>query len=296
VVSLLRDRRYAPLPVLPGGEAPAALDLVLVIDGTTRVYENPEAKGQSGSSAGSNGEEPSTAPAGLRPLLGREEAWREHVDALVGLAEALAAEVDSLRVGFLAFGDHEVKTLRAPGLRPSYHLYPEPGGAVRFRSFDADALREGLLGIPPCSGGDFVDALADALDRCVELRWHEDAQRVVLVTGDSPGYSILRPAPRGADLQAREKDVETLALALHRAGVQTATVYHRPPPEGGFETLGHAKALIGHAADQYRRIASRADLAFEASSFEPEVVAGRILSPPPLMGRGPSYGVLEEDA
>ena len=77
-----------------------------------------------------------------------------------------------------------------------------------------------------------MDALADALAECASARWHPEARKLLVVTGDSPGYSILNPAPWGANAAVREKDVETVALDLHRKGVEGSSV--RLPACQGF--------------------------------------------------------------
>jgi hypothetical protein len=284
VLSLPPDERYAPAPPVEGrGSRAGALDLAILVDGTTRVCRG-----------GTKGSKTAASEPAVGPLLADEGAWRRHADLLVEIAEGLAKELD-LQLGVFAFGDRPADSLRAPGLRPSYELHPQNGSGWKLEAQSADALRSALLAIPPTSGGDFVDALGESLAECVKLPWREEARRVVMVTGDSPGYSILDPAPAGANLLPRHLDVDTQVLALHKkVGVEVATVYHVPPPERRLEALGFERALLEHAATQYRRLASRRELAFEAPAIEASDVVLRLLDTPRILTRGPGYGVLLE--
>lgn len=281
VLSLPPDERYAPAP--PTGSAGAALlDVAVLVDGTARWW---------GDRDGGSGDRPGpTEPA---RLLGDGEAWSAHAERLVEIVAGLAGESD-LRAGVFAFGDDEPAGLRGPGLHPSYRLHPGEGGGWRLEALAPDDLRARLLAVPATSGGDFVDALADALEACAELPWREGSRRLVLLTGDSPGYSILHPAPAGASLLPRRLDVDTQALALHRLGVEIATLYHRPPPEADPGILDFERALLDHAACQYRRLASRPELAFDAAGPEAPEVVRRLLGAPRWIARGAAYGVLLE--
>lgn len=273
VLSLPGDARYAPAPPIraPGGEG-AALDLVLVIDATSRVWV----------------EGGKDARGGLRLLLGQPEAREAQVEMLVAVAEGLAGSTD-LAIGVVAFGDHEMPEVRAPDLRPEYLLHPPSAAESRPFRFDSAGLRSTLAAIPPTTGGDFVDALAEALDRCAELPWRAGSRRVVLLVGDSPGYSLLSPAPPGANGCARSRVVETEADRLHRRGVEIATLYRPPPEEAGHETLYVASKLAEHAAAQYRALASHPGVAWGLGSIDPEEMVRRLLDVPAVLARGAAY-------
>jgi hypothetical protein len=298
VLSLPPDERYAPAPPVEGGGSRAeALDLAILVDGTTRVFVQPPKPSkhkatEQQASKKQRSENPPPEPI-LRPLLAEEAEWRLHGDLLVEILDGLGEEVD-VKSGVFAFGDHEVADLRAPGLRPAYRLYPRNGAGWKLGTLSSDGVRKRLLAIPPSSGGDFVDALADALEACVRLPWRDDARRVVLVTGDSPGFSVLHPAPPGANLLARHLDVDTQTLALHRIGVEVVTLHHATPPESRLGALDYERALLEHAAVQYRRLASRRDLAFEAAEAEAAEVVRKLFDTPQALVRGAGYGVLLE--
>lgn len=281
VLSLPPDERYAPAPPM-GSHGAALLDVAVLVDGTARWW---------GDRDGGSGDRPGpTEPA---RLLGDGEAWSAHVERLVEIVAGLAGESD-LRAGAFAFGDDEPAGLRGPGLHPAYRLYPGEGAGWRLEALAPDDLRARLLAVPATSGGDFVDALADALEACVELPWREGSRRLVLLTGDSPGYSILHPAPAGASLLPRRLDVDTQSLALHRLGVEIATLFHRPPPEIDPGFLDFERALLDHAACQYRRLASRPELAFEATALEASDVVRSLQGAPRWIARGAAYGILLE--
>lgn len=287
VLSLPPDARYAPVsPAADGPSRGSALDLAVLVDGTTRVCR--EATRDSGSEDKSQASEPEACP-----LLADEDAWSRHVDLLVEIAGGLAEETD-VKAGVFAFGDRPVEDLRARGLRPGYPLHPRNGSGWKLGSLTSDELRARLLAVPPTSGGDFMDALADGLEALTRLPWREGARRLVLLTGDSPGYSILHPAPAGANLLPRRLDVDTQVLALHRIGVEVVTLYHALPAEARQRALDYERVLLDHAALQYRRLASRRELAFEAGQADPADVVHRVLDGPWTCARGAGYGVLLE--
>jgi len=283
MLSLPPDERYAPAPPVDrAGSRAESLDLAILVDGTTQVLIEPPARPK----------KPPPDPE-LRPLLAEEATWRSHGDLLVDIVNGLSEALD-LKVGVFAFGDQEVAGLRAPGLRPAYRLHPRNGSGWKLGDLPSDEVRSRLSAIPSSSGGDFVDALADALEACVGLPWREGVRRVVLITGNSPGYSILHPAPAGANLIARSLDVDSQAMALHRIGVELVTLYHPVPEESGLGVLDYGRSLMEHAAAQYRRLASRRELAFDAGSTEAPDVVQSLLDTPPVLVRGAGYGVFLE--
>lgn len=271
------DNEPAP-PLRPATKA-RQLDVALLVDGTT--------------CAGGVGA--AQTPAGELPppplLLSNRELWRRHAEPLVETLETLAAEMKAdLRVAVIAFGDRPVAEAGAPDLRPAYHLHPARPEDRVLRRESGDQLRARLLSLPGSSGGDFVDSLADALAACRELRWRQGARKLVLLLGDSPGYSILRPPPRGADAQVRERDVDVEAAALHRDEVEILTVYHAPELDAvTWRLLGE---FIGHARAQYQRLAARPELAFDTASFDPAAAVAALKRRVPAVGRGASHGIL----
>lgn len=285
VLELPPDARYAPPPPIraPRGGG-AGLDLVLLVDATTRIWveatQEQKKRGELGKP---------------RLLLGQPDFWRPRVDLLVSIAEGLAASAD-LAIGIVAFGDHEIPGVRAPELRPTYVLHPPSAAAARPVPFQPSALRAALESLPATSGGDFVDALAEGLARCADLPWRPGSRRVVLVMGDSPGYSLTSPAPAGANGRVRERTVEAEADRLHRQGVEIATLYQSLPEVSRFAALDVPRRLMEHAAGQYRTLASRPEMAWESGSIDPDGAVRSLLEAPGALARGAMHPVQRRDA
>ena len=138
-----------------------------------------------------------------------------------------------------------------------------------------------------------MDALADGLHACGELHWRPRSRKLVVLAGDSPGHSLETPVPSGGDAHARLHDVDREALRLHRAGIEILSLYTGPAAtvSGDDPVTQRRRALLDHARDQYRRLASEPGLAVEA--LDPEILARRLLGRTRPLGRGASYGCLE---
>jgi len=266
VYTLPADHRFAPLPLVRHQLGRRQLELVFVIDGTTRAVEGSL-------------------------LLDTSPHWATVVEQLVAIVTALGAGRVA-RLGLLAFGDHSLPILDAADLQPSYWLWPREAERGKLPWLRAGDLRARLLSLPSSSGGDFVDALADALALCAHLPPHATARRVVVVFGDSPGHSLLDPAPDGADLLPRAQEIEGPLLRLHAAGTLLVTIFHDADLRSAAGWAPHPD-IPEHAQRQYARLASTPAHAFLLSSLDPRRVAKAILRPPKLRGRGCSYGILE---
>ncbi len=159
--------------------------------------------------------------------------------------------------------------------------------SLAFRPFQREAAESLLAAIKPSPGGDFVDALADALATCNRLPWSKDARKLALVLGDSPGHSIVHPIGNCGDATVRVHDVDLEAAELHRQGVEILTLYNRPPadfvPKGG-----HGGELLQRAAQQYLRLASTPHYALDIATFEHTDVARRLNGRDFPIGRGAS--------
>jgi hypothetical protein len=255
------DRYDAARPILPAA-ADASLDIAIVIDGTLRNW---------------NG-------GGSPRLLDQKDLWGAHVDALMDFITRLVDGRDA-RAAVIAFGDQDPPAVTAADLRPRYRLSPVD---EQLQTSGVGRLRERLLALEATPGADFVDALADALNACVRLRWRKESRKIVVVSGDSPGHSLLFPLPKGADLGVRHLDVDTQALALHRLGIEIVTIYHDPPAE---KKVGFARELLSGAKAQYVRLASMPELAFEAAALHP-AAAERVGSISSAVARGMTLGEL----
>ncbi len=273
VLTLPAEARLEPPLPRNGGGAGEALDLALVLDGTMLI-----AAGKSQT---------------LERLVGHPEEWPETVDYLLELLDVLAAGSADLRVTVMAFGDTPVPGITARDLLPSYLLEP-PADQRLLAAFDPAALRDRLLHLPSSAGGDFVDALGDALDAALYLRWRRRARQLALLLGDSPGHSLHHPAPPGADGQARTFDVDEQAMELHRQGIELATIYCDLPADNGMYGVDFQRRLLEHARQQYGRLASRPELAFLASQTNASEVAERLLAATGPVARGPCLGILAE--
>jgi hypothetical protein len=261
------DSSNDPLPPIQPAAEVAQLDLVVVIDGTIRNWAVKDA-------------ETIASPQ----LLADKDRWMAHVETLLDLAARIAAHRDS-RMAMLAFGDQPQPAMTAIDLKPLYPLYPREDERV-LQPFDAERLREKVLAVSATSGGDFVDALGDALAACLRLRWREGARKLVILSGDSPGASLLHPLPNGADFCVRRLDVDTQVLDLHRLGVEVVTIYHAPPRH----LVALNRELLEATRRQYCRLASLPELAFEASTFDPGVAAERLTSISRPIARGAALG------
>ena len=274
VFLLPADDLYDPAtPILPP-PPDASLDLVLLIDGTiSQISRDGQALTH-------------------ELLLERRPLWESHVEKLLDFVERLGFGRRDCRAAVVAFADQPPPDASAKDLLPRYHLFPAEEER-RFHRLDRNRLLEALLAIPASSGGDFVDALGDALDACARLHWRQEARKLLVLSGDSPGLSLLRPLRRGADLGAREKDVDTQGLRLHRLGVETVTIYHAPAEAATFD-LEVQRDLLRSASDQYARLAALPEWAFRASTFDPARAAVAVGSRSGLLGRGAALGELVE--
>ena len=273
-----------PLILLPGNPAlspperpiaragqQAGLDLAIVIDATVRVFE-PGKKSWL--------------------LLADRERWLAHVTKLRGFVECLAGAFDEFRCAVLAFGDQPIPNVTAADLQPAYRLYPPEIHPGLLRVSSPEQVERQLLSIEPSSGGDFVDALADALAACQSFHWRPSVRKLLLLSGDSPGHSIVRPVRKGGDASVRQHDVDSGVSRLYRLGVELLTVYH--DPDRGFlnDLIGPSREFQQYAQEQYRHLASLPELAFAASQFEGKREAEQVCEMSGLIGYGGSYGEL----
>jgi hypothetical protein len=264
--SLLLLPPVKPPPAPPQARPPGrGLDLALLIDATWQ-YSNPE-------------------QGGAMRLLGDAEAWSRIASALTLLVAGLAFD-PSTRVAVLGFGDAGLPHPAAADLQPAFVVAPAPRG---FEPFDKAPLTERLRGLPPSSGGDLVDSVAEGLAATCELPWHPEHRKLVLLAGDSPGYSILHPAPGGAAAFARAADVDEIAAGLFERGIEIAT--HCAPAKG---LQPAARQIFDYTRAQYRRLASLPGWALGMDDLStPQAAARHLLGRPEWLARGAAAGILE---
>lgn len=276
-VVLPGDARYAPLDPLPAPVAGQPWDIALVIDGTTRIRD------------------PSSRDGERHLLLADPNRWPAMAGRISELVERLAqGSGGASRVTVLAFGDEPLAGLSDPGLRPAYLLrWGLAGDGHGFTPVGRVDLAQALTELPGSPGADFTDALGDALYACSQLHWRAQARRLVVLFGDSPGYALAAPVPRGGNSRARRHDVDMEARRLHRAGVEILTIYQTQPwPTGGVgdPLTAQRRELVRHVADQYLRLASEVRLAATAETFDVKAVAATLLERDYPLARGHSFG------
>ncbi|MBT3223090.1 MAG: hypothetical protein HN348_28795 [Proteobacteria bacterium] len=270
VFFLSNNHPYAPLSPIAPDKGARQIDLVVVVDGTTLTHD-PGAPGA----------------MQLSPLLATRQRWARHCEQIQQFATVLG-EGREFRVCALAFGDHVGDSVVDRALWPSYVLMPEPR---RLSWTNLDELAKSLHELPPSSGGDFVDALGDALSAVADLRWRQSARRLILLTGNSPGHALREQPPLPADAHIRSHDVDCGAEVLHKLGVEMCTIFHDYPEDSGLLDSPQA-VLIKHTVRQYRRLASLPEWAWTQSDFNATEAAKTVMNAPQAIGRGPALGVL----
>jgi hypothetical protein len=243
------------------------------VDATTRRWEETEEEGLQS-----------------KLLLADKAEWSANVDRLLQLVDGLAVGRSRIRVAVLAFAD-EAYAVDAPReLAPRFLLYPPDVGSRQLVSRDPEAVARLLSRLPESNGADYVDALGEGLAAACELSWSPTARKVLLLLVDSPGYSVIAPAPWGADARVRTVDVDTEVARLHRRGVEVVTVFAGPPAELGLYDPGRPTALLlHHAREQYQRLASTPDYAAELEGLDPDALAANLTATSGPLARGATW-------
>lgn len=276
VLMLPPDEDYAPAPPLQPARDSRDLDVLFLIDGTTRFVPD--------------------SSESLVPLLSEPQAWIQHVQKLLLFVTELKKRYAEVRTGVMAFGDHSMEFIASSAdLKCGYVFYPENPEERKLRACTEEQLRQQFLSLEATGGGDFVDALADALLQSGYVGWRPKARRVLVLCGDSPGFSLLKPAPPGADIHVRHLDVDQEAMRLHvQHRVEIVTIYLGFRASLGKNPYGisEPRSLTDHARSQYRRLASLPNFFWDGPSFDPGEAANALNRVPSAIGRGPSYGIL----
>jgi hypothetical protein len=282
VLFLPPDDRYDPPPPLRRAHETGKLDLAFLVDATTLMLIPAKDK----------------EPPRLAPLIDRmnPDAWHALAGALADVAKRLGSAYSSLQTSVMAFGDENMEFLAsAADLQCRHVIYPPSPDQRLLRPLTDEQLRARLRRIPATSGGDFVDALAEGLRAAGSLGWRPEARHLLLLVGDSPGFSLLHPAPPGADARVRSLDVEWEALRLHvRHQVEIGSVYAGAPPEALPYQIAAPELYLDFARDQYEALASHHTLFWSLAEFKPELAAEAFCNAPRVLGRRASYGILEE--
>ena len=303
---------YGPLPPIPPPRGNEAWDCCLVIDATTRcskiaehtwarIPDDAQHPGETADAPADQQEAQDNAPAGLDTfLLNCPNQWGAIVESVVELVRQLGQPGPNCRLAVIAFGDEpSAPGVFAADLVPRFHLLhlPDDRPAHLLMPLAPERLSE-LLNrqIKPTPGADFVDALADALIAAGQLQWGDRSRRLLVLIGDSPGHATAHPVPYGGDALARRGDVDTAAAHLHRERVTIMTLYQTPPAAITAALLEAQSALVDHARNQYRRLASVPELAFTTADFDPQAALTTLRDRTAPLGRGPCWGRLVQHA
>lgn len=262
---LLAAEYPAPPPPL-AAEADVPWQVAFLIDRTARWYGHG-------------------APGG--PLLATPAHWATLRGQLTGYGQALA-QAGQVQFAVLGFADAPIPEAAAADLRPQG---PVPGLGERFQPWDERQADSALAVLPASSGGDWVDALAEALVAAAGLPWAADARRLVLLCGDSPGYALRHPISATADALAREQDVDLAAALLYARGIELVTVWQRPPEPFVQGLAGPARAILTATGAQYARLATGPAHALEATGLDPAALAAALRGRTGPLARGACLGL-----
>jgi hypothetical protein len=282
------------------------IDVVFLVDGTMRLaprrflFDRITARQAAGSLTIPGGSETEAAqsPAAIGPDTARAALFGPILEAL---SRAVSGENGAdLHASVCSFADLKTNgLLDATDLQPDYVTSPS---APKLQKVSQIAgLQRMLDEVRPSSGADFVDAVSEGLELCNTIRWRPDSRRIVILVGDSPGFSFRHPIEGQMDLHARALDVHIEAERLAVKGVEIVTVF------SGLGQIPNStpKPLIGPIAatrEQYRALASSDDHAFtmewDRNAASPiadfgerlPALLGRDL-PPKWLGRGVCWAI-----
>jgi len=286
VFTLPVDYDFSPVLIPPPSDEQKSLDIAILIDATMRQFSDTTVD------AGKEVKVP-----WYTKLLLNTEAWTENVDKICQLIESLHEHYTDCKVSVIAFGDSPPPNASAKDLIPIYKLFPEDR---RFQKYAPEKLKTTLHKLEASSGGDIVDALADGLDACSQLAWRTKARKLLLLWGDSPGYSVLNPAPMNMDMHIRCLDVDTAIMQLHSKGAEVLTVYQRPPQElyeyyDGNKDKGdnrHVLGFLDYTEKQYKALASLPEMATYECQFLTDNIV-KLLADRQVIARNGAFGELK---
>lgn len=229
---------------------------------------------------------------GVSNLLGTPP-WEELTARLCLLGDELRRHYpDGARAAVIAFGDAPMPPVSESG----FTVYPGDAELRRLREYRRDAVASALRGLPAAGGGDFIDALAEGLAACRQVGWRDDTRKLVILVGDSPGYSMLEAhAPQGklarllelADARVRDADVFEEAEALRALGVEVISIYNTAPLD---LLQPYQPDLLLFARKQYARLASKPEWMWALDALDPEETAGTWHREAGVLGSGACPG------
>jgi hypothetical protein len=241
------DSRYEP-PRLLFPQKEGKLDLLFLFDATSRIFYHH------------------TNPDNNRVIAG--VGWPAHLEHLLDFSQQLRQGYADSRVGCAAFGDLPMKEHTGSADLDCRYIFRPAEVAHRFlEPLSLPQLRDEFNGIEYTPGGDFVDALAEALELCQKAGWRQDARKLLVISGDSPGHAALDGPPAGTDARVRRVDVRLEAQRLQEQfGVEIMTIYL----ESALSTDTHARRFVDYARKQYRSLATLRTFSWTGDSFDAE--------------------------
>lgn len=279
VLLLPAEDRYRPPRLLTPAQD-GKLDLLFLFDATARIF-NAQVNVQR--------KQPEEGPPEPRQLV----TWQAHLDRVLEFAQHMRQKYTDVRVGCAAFGDLPMTDL-APvaDLNCGYVFRHSEFSRRWLENISQQQLRDEFNGLEYTPGGDFVDALAEALESCQTAGWRVDARKLLVISGDSPGNAVIDPPPAGADARVRRVDLRQEALRLHeKYGVEILTIYL----ESSLSFNSAARRFVDYARLQYRSLATLWTLSWTADTFDPHVAAQEVqrAADGPGMAQGRGYGLLD---
>lgn len=180
-------------------------------------------------------------------------------EKLQNFIESLHEKHSEINLSLMLFGDKKILHIDKDTLDLSpKNIYDYPLGTEEFIPWNKDELEESLKNLKGIHGADYIDALAESLEKIntSERYWRNDARRLLLVIGNSPGFSLLNPAPLvngiGFNAAIRHCDVESQTKALHKQEVEIITLYVKESSE----IRGDFKSIVDYTQKQYKNLAS----------------------------------------
>jgi hypothetical protein len=221
--------------------------------------------------------------------------WAEVSRKLADFSAAIAKQYSNVRVTAMAFGDEPMPLVKNPHLQPVYLVHPQSAGDRKWwlttGAEISTALSTQLRSLPHTPGGDYVDGLADGMRACGDLPWRQNARKLLLILGQSPGYSVLAPPDGLTNLLARKLCIEEEVEQLHQKGIEVMTVFHHPV-ELEERYAVSMPLVVEHSRKQYESLASVSKWSVSSPEFTAEALASVWLQPPACIARGPSPGIL----
>ncbi len=256
------DTRFEP-PRLLYPAKDGKLDLLFLLDATSRIF-HAHVNARSAQDGGNVSEE--------RQPIG----WQAHIDHLLDFSEEIRQTYSDSQVGCAAFGDLPMpEHTGAADLECRWVFRPSDVTHRILEPLSQQQLRDEFNSIEYTPGGDFVDALAEALELCQKAGWRPDARKLLVLSGDSPGNAAIDGPPAGADARVRRVDVRLEAQRLQeQCGVEIVTVFL----ESSLSMDAHARRFADNARNQYKSLATLRAFAWTGDSFHPAQAAQEVRS------------------